>query len=107
MSEAPKDGTPVRLHLRDGSDFVGQYSDRWWGWIALLDPRPLIRGDIRLTGWQPASEEVRQLRRHLRGRVPSAAVVATEPAPPTGDREGPPAQAAALMSGSISLGGRR
>jgi hypothetical protein len=48
MPNAPKDGTPVRLHLRDGSVFVGQYSDRWWGWIALLDPWPLIRGDIRL-----------------------------------------------------------
>jgi hypothetical protein len=83
MSEAPRDGTPVRLHLRDGTDFVGLYSDRWWGWIALLDPWPLIRGDVRFSGWQPVSnEEVRQLRRQLRGRVPPAAVVATEPVTP-------------------------
>ncbi len=80
MSKAPRDGTPVRLHLRDGSDFVGQYSDRWWGWIALLDPWPLIRGDIRFAGWEPVGyEEVRRLRRQSRGRVPSAAVVATAP----------------------------
>jgi hypothetical protein len=38
IANAPRDGTPVRLHLRDGSDFVGRYTDRWWGWIALLDP---------------------------------------------------------------------
>jgi hypothetical protein len=37
MSMAPRDGTPVRLHLRDGSDFVGLYSDRWRGWIAFLN----------------------------------------------------------------------
>ncbi len=42
MSEAPRDGAPVRLHLRDGSSF---------------------------------------LRQQLRGRVPSAAVVATDPVP--------------------------
>jgi hypothetical protein len=72
MSEAPKDGTSVRLHLRDGSDFVGRYSDRFWGWVALLDPWPLIRGDIRFAGWEPVGdEEVRQIRRQL--RVPSAA----------------------------------
>jgi hypothetical protein len=80
MSVAPRDGTPVRLHLRGGSDFVGLYSDRWWGWIALLDPWPLIRGDIRFAGWEPvADEEVRQIRRQLRSRVPPAAAVATEP----------------------------
>src|ERR1700722_16061655 len=83
MSEAPRDGTPVRLHLRDGSDFVGLYTDRWWGWVALLDPWPLIRGDIRFAGWEPVSdEELRQIRRQLRRRVPSAAAVATEPVTP-------------------------
>jgi hypothetical protein len=81
MSEAPRDGTPVRLHLRDGSDFVGLYSDRWWGWVPLLDPWPLIRGDIRFAGWEAiADEEVRRNRQLL--RVPSAAVVATVPATP-------------------------
>jgi hypothetical protein len=79
--DAPRDGTPVRLHLRDGSDFVGLYSDKWWGWVALLDPWPLIRGDIRFSGWEPvADEEVRQIRRQL--RVPSAAAVATVPVTP-------------------------
>ena len=78
MSEAPRDGTALRLHLRDGTDFVGLCSDRWWGWIALLDPWPLIRGDIRFTGWEPvADEEVMRMRRAL--RVPRAAAVAIEP----------------------------
>jgi hypothetical protein len=84
MSMAPRDGTPVRLHLRDGGDFIGYYTDRWWGWIALFDPWPLIRGDIRFAGWEPVGdEELRQLRRPLRGRVPAvAAVVASEPETP-------------------------
>jgi hypothetical protein len=82
MSEAPRDGSAVRLHLRDGTDFVGYYTDRWWGWVPLLDPWPLIRGDVRFTGWEPvADEEVRRIRQQSRGRVPPAAVVATEPAP--------------------------
>jgi hypothetical protein len=81
MSDAPRDGTLVRLHLRDGTDFVGYYTDRWWGWVALPDPWPLIRGDIRFAGWEPvADEEVRQIRRQL--RVPAAAVVATKPVTP-------------------------
>ena len=80
MSDAQRDGTPVRLHLRDGSDFVGYYTDRWWGWVALLDPWPLIRGDIRFIGWEPvADEEVRRIRRQLRVRIPPAAAVATVP----------------------------
>jgi hypothetical protein len=83
MSEAPKDGTPVRLRLRDGSYFVGYYTGRWWGWVALLDPWPLIRGDIGFTGWEPvAGEELRQIRRQLRVRIPPAAGVATEPVTP-------------------------
>jgi hypothetical protein len=81
MSEAPYDGTPIRLHLRDGGDIIGRYSDKWWGWVALLDPWPLIRGDIRFAGWEPvADEEVRQIRRQ--SRVPAAAVVATVTATP-------------------------
>ena len=82
MSAAPKDGTPVRLHLRrDGTDFIGLYSDRWWGWVRLLDPWPLIRGNIRFAGWEPvADEEVRRIRQQL--RVPRAAVVATVPVTP-------------------------
>jgi hypothetical protein len=81
MSDAPKDGTPVRLHLRDGTDFIGHYSDRFWGWVQLLDPWPLIRGDIRFSGWQPVGdEELRQARRQM--RVPPAAVVATVPVTP-------------------------
>jgi hypothetical protein len=81
MTTAPHDGTPVRLDLRDGGDIVGYYSDRWWGWVALLDPWPLIRGDIRFTGWEPvADEELRQIRQQL--RVPPAAVVATVPMNP-------------------------
>jgi hypothetical protein len=80
MSSAPRDGIPVRLHLRDGSDFVGYYTDRGWGWVRLLDPWPLIRGDIKFVGWEPVSdEEVRQLRQQSRGRAPPAAVMATEP----------------------------
>jgi hypothetical protein len=44
-------------------DFIGRYTDRWWGWVPLLDPWPLIRGDIRFDGWEPvADEEVRQMR---------------------------------------------
>jgi hypothetical protein len=81
MTTAPHDGTPVRLHQRDGGDFVGHYSDRWWGWVPLLDPCPVIRGDIRFTGWEPvADEELRQHRQQL--RVPSAAVVVTVPVTP-------------------------
>jgi hypothetical protein len=81
MSDAPKDGTPVRLQLRDGVDIVGYYSDRWWGWVALLDPWPLIRGDIRFAGWEPvADEELHKIRQER--RVPPAAVVATVPTAP-------------------------
>jgi hypothetical protein len=81
MSEAPHDGTPVRLHLRDGTDFIGHYSDKWWGWVALLDPWPLIRGDIRFAGWEPvADKELRQIRQQL--LVPPAAMVATVSATP-------------------------
>jgi hypothetical protein len=54
MTTAPKDGTLVRLRLReDGRQFVGYYSDRWWGWIEHGDPCPVIRGDIRFAGWEP------------------------------------------------------
>jgi hypothetical protein len=80
IANAPRDGTPVRLHLPDGTDFVGYYTDRWWRWVALLDPWPLIRGDIRFAGWEPiGDEEVRRLRQQSRGRVPFTAVMATEP----------------------------
>jgi hypothetical protein len=83
MSDAPKDGTPVRLHLREGGDIVGRYSNKWWGWVALIDPWPLIRGDIRFAGWEPISgEDLRQIRQQLKLMVPRAAVVATEPVTP-------------------------
>jgi hypothetical protein len=42
---------------------VGQYSNKWWGWVALLDPCPLIRGDIRFSGWaQIEAAELEQIR---------------------------------------------
>ncbi len=56
MSAAPHDGTLVRLWLRDGIDFVGYYTDRWWGWVDLHDPLPLIRGDIQFLGWEPVDQ---------------------------------------------------
>jgi hypothetical protein len=69
MSNAPKDGTPVRLHLRDGSDIVGYYTARWWGWVPLLDPWPLIRGDIRFAGWEPIGDKEVQTSRPERWLV--------------------------------------
>lgn len=51
------------------------------GWVALLDPWPLIRGDIRFAGWEPiADEELRQIRQLL--VVPPAAAVAIVPVTP-------------------------
>jgi hypothetical protein len=101
IANAPRDGTPVRLHLPDGTDFVGYYTDRWWGWVALLDPWPLIRGDIRFAGWEPVGdEEVRRLRQPVAGPCPihcRGGDRARDPA--TGDREGTQAEAA-LMSES-------
>jgi hypothetical protein len=62
MSEAPRDGTLIRLWLRDGSNFVGYYSTKWWGWVDYTDPRPLIRGDIAFHEWEPVTRaEVAQL----------------------------------------------
>jgi hypothetical protein len=79
MSNAPKDGTPIRLYLREGGDIVGYYTARWWGWVPLLDPWPLIRGNIRFAGWEPiGDEEVRRMRQAVRD--PSAAAVAAVPA---------------------------
>jgi hypothetical protein len=66
-----------------GGDSIGRYSDKWWGWVALLDPWPLIRGDIRFSGWEPvADDELRQIRQQLKLMVPRAAVVATVTATP-------------------------
>jgi hypothetical protein len=57
MPTAPRDGTLVRLWLRDGGDFVGLYSDKWWGWVAFFEIEcPLIRGDIAFAGWQPVAD---------------------------------------------------
>ena len=56
MRTAPKDGSLVRLWLRDGSDIVGYYSIRWWGWVDFTDAHPLIRGDIAFRGWKPATD---------------------------------------------------
>jgi hypothetical protein len=30
MKTAPRDRTPIRLWLREGGDFVGQYSNKWY-----------------------------------------------------------------------------
>jgi hypothetical protein len=54
------------------------HSDKRWGRVALLDPWPLIRGDVRFAGWELISdEEIRQ-----QSRVLPAAVVATVTATP-------------------------
>jgi hypothetical protein len=53
MASAPRDGTLIRLWLReDGSDFVGYYSDKWLGWLPRVrtaDPgrHPLSRAGSR------------------------------------------------------------
>jgi hypothetical protein len=79
MSTAPRDGTLVRLWLgADGSDFVGCYSDKWWGWIDHGDPWPLIRGDIRFLGWQPIDQAAHRntlFRREPRRKRPPITVV--------------------------------
>jgi hypothetical protein len=50
--------------------------------VALLDPCPLIRGDIRFSGWEPiADEELRQIRQQLLIRRP-AGMVAPVPVTP-------------------------
>ena len=88
MSVAPKDGTLICLHLReDGSDFIGYYCDKWWGWIDYNDPWPRIRGDLSFLGWEPvdqAAEHRKPLeRRWLRRRrgPPVTIVVVPQPAP--------------------------
>jgi len=63
MRTAPKHGSLVRLWLRDGSDIVGYYSIRWWGWVDFTDAHPLIRSDIAFSGWEPVAEvEIAQLK---------------------------------------------
>jgi hypothetical protein len=63
MRSAPRGGTLIRLLLRDGGDFVGLYSDKWWGWIEFGDVWPLIRSDIRFAGWAPIdAAELKQIR---------------------------------------------
>lgn|SRR5271166_6998747 len=79
MPTAPRDGQLVRLWLRDGTDFIGYYTDRWWGWVDYYDPVPLIRGDIRFLGWEPVDQAAPLIRRE-QGH-PGAPVV-VEPTPP-------------------------
>ena len=39
MASAPRDGTLIRLWLReDSSDFIGYYSDKWFGWVSNHEP---------------------------------------------------------------------
>jgi hypothetical protein len=53
MASAPRDGTLIRLWLReDSSDFIGYYSDKWFGWVSNHEPIPLIRGD----NWEPVDQ---------------------------------------------------
>jgi hypothetical protein len=57
MASAPRDGALIRLWLRqDGSDFIGYYSDKWFGWVAAHEDVPLLRGDIRFLGWAPVDQ---------------------------------------------------
>jgi hypothetical protein len=57
LASAPRDGTLIRLWLReDGSDFVGYYSDKWLGWVSYHESVPLIRGDIRFLRWEPVDQ---------------------------------------------------
>jgi hypothetical protein len=54
MASAPRDGTLIRLWMREGGDgFIGYYSDKWYGWVDQNDPCPLIRGGFRFLGWRP------------------------------------------------------
>ena len=41
------DSQLVRLWLRQGTDFIGYYTGRWWEWMDYHDPVPRIRGEIR------------------------------------------------------------
>jgi hypothetical protein len=63
---APRNGTLTRLWLReDSTDFVGYYSDKWFGWVSYHEPVPLIRGDFRFLGWGPV-EQAEQLNAPMR-----------------------------------------
>jgi hypothetical protein len=79
MSSVPRDGQLVRLWLRDGTDFIGYYSAKWWGWVDYRDPVPLIRGDIRFLGWEPVDQAEPLIRREQGHR---GAPVVVEPAAP-------------------------
>jgi len=84
MQTAPRDGTLVRLWLSDGTDLIGYYTDRWWGWVDYHDPLPLIRGDSRFLGWEPIDQVEPLIRRER--RQPGAPVV-VEPAPALGPHQ--------------------
>jgi hypothetical protein len=93
MTTAPKDGTLIRLRLReDGRQFVGYYTDRWWGWIEHGDPWPLIRGDVRFVGWEPidhAEYRNRRLLERVQHSTPEPVVTpeaAAQPGPLIGSR---------------------
>ena len=75
MATAPRDGRRVRLWLRDGGDFVGYYTDRWWGWVDAADFHPLIRGDIRFLGWTTVDEDDALVRPAVASLGPAAAPV--------------------------------
>lgn len=56
MTTAPKDGTLVRLWLReDGRQFVGYYTDRWWAWIEHGIGAPSVTTDSKEAALEPAS----------------------------------------------------
>jgi hypothetical protein len=91
MSTAPRDGTLVRLRLKDGADFVGYYSTKWFGWVDYDDPLPLIRGDIAFLGWSPTEQGERLIRlepNDAAAPVPtkSAAAVVVTPGPVLANR---------------------
>ena len=78
MSTAPRDGTLVRFWLRDGKDFTGYYSGKWWGWVDHDDPLPLIRGDNQFLGLEAVDQGEPPIRREM--GQPSAPIV-VEPVP--------------------------
>jgi hypothetical protein len=82
MKTAPKDCTLIRLRLQAGDEFVGMYSDKFWGWVALHEIAcPLIRDAIAFAGWEPIDQaDITRMRRE------SPAPLATMPAEPVAIR---------------------